>query len=86
MSDPSGVHEVPPEMGEGFDDSLRRDLITLLVGPANGASTVKLLPEEGADGHVFTVLEVNGTKIGKVADLPPALARAARQLRPGEIG
>ncbi|MSP68332.1 MAG: PDZ domain-containing protein, partial [Alphaproteobacteria bacterium] len=27
------------------------------------------------------VLEVNGTKIGKVADLPPALARVAREWR-----
>ena len=61
VSDPSGVHDVPEEMGEGFADSLRRDLITLLVGAAEGASTVKRLPEEGADGHVFTVLELNGT-------------------------
>ena len=60
VSDPSGVHDVPAEMGEGFADSMRRDLITLLVGAAEGTTTVKLLPEEGADGHVFTVVELNG--------------------------
>ncbi|MEQ1896792.1 MAG: pitrilysin family protein [Vicinamibacterales bacterium] len=61
VSDPSGVHDVPAEMGEGFADSMRRDLITLLVGAAQGTTPVRLLPEEGAEGLVLTVLEVNGT-------------------------
>ena len=63
VSDPSGVHDVPAEMGEGFADSMRRDLITLLVGAAEGATRSKLLPEEGADGRVLTVLELNGTAV-----------------------
>lgn len=61
VSDPSGVHDVPAEMGDGFADSMRRDLITLLVGAAEGATRSKLLPEEGADGRVLTVLELNGS-------------------------
>jgi zinc protease len=60
VRDPSGLHVVSAEMGEGFADSMRRDLITLLVTAAQGSITVRRLPEQGADGHVYTVLELVG--------------------------
>lgn len=66
VRDPSGVHDVPEEMSAGFADSLRRDLITLLIALGEGAVPVRLRPEEGADGFVYKVLEV--------ADSDPARA------------
>ena len=58
VRDPSGLHDVPEEMTEGFADSLRRDLVTLLLTLAEGAVPVRLRPEEGAEGFVYKVLEV----------------------------
>jgi zinc protease len=58
VRDPSGVHDVPPEMSDGFADSLRRDLITLLIAAADGTASVRQRPEEGADGLVYKVLEI----------------------------
>lgn len=58
VRDPSGVHDVPAGMSDGFADSLRRDLITLLIAAAEGTSPVRLRPEEGADGFVFQVIEI----------------------------
>ncbi len=58
VRDPSGLHDVPEEMSDGFADSLRRDLVTLLLTLAEGAVPVRLRPEEGADGFVYKVLEV----------------------------
>ncbi|MGE0393801.1 MAG: M16 family metallopeptidase, partial [Vicinamibacterales bacterium] len=58
VRDPSGVHDVPAGMTDGFADSLRRDLIALLIAAAEGTSPVRSRPEEGADGLVFKVLEI----------------------------
>ena len=66
VRDPSGVHDVPAGMSDGFADSLRRDLVTLLIAAADGTATVRLRPEEGADGLVFKVLEIGDRDPAKV--------------------
>jgi hypothetical protein len=79
VRDPSGVHDVPAGMSDGFADSLRRDLITLLIAAADGASTVRLRPEEGADGLVFKVLEIGDRDPARVIRVwLDAQARIAR--------
>ena len=63
--DPAGVHDAPPAMRDDFAASVRRDIIPLLVGAAEGTLSVRLLPEQGGDGQVLKVLEISG------AGLPP---------------
>ena len=66
VRDPGGVHEVPPEMRDEFAASVRRDTIPVLIAAAEGKLAVRLLPEEGADGRVLTVLEISGPQLPAV--------------------
>jgi hypothetical protein len=63
--DPAGVHDAPPGMRDDFAASVRRDMIPMLVGAAEGKLSVRLLPEQASDGQALKVLEIRG------AALPP---------------
>ena len=79
VRDPSGVHDVPGEMSEAFADSLRRDLITLLVTAADTATALRYRGEEGSEGLVYKVLEVGDQEPAKAIRIwLDAQARVAR--------
>jgi len=63
VRDPAGLHDVPPEMRDEFGASVRRDTIPVLIGAADGKLTVRLLPDEGADGRVLKVVEISGPQL-----------------------
>jgi zinc protease len=63
IRDPGGVRDVPPEMRDEFGASVRRDTIPVLIAAAEGKLTVRLLPDEGADGRVLRVLEFSGPQL-----------------------
>jgi hypothetical protein len=63
MRDPGGVRDVPAEMRDEFGASVRRDTIPVLIAAAEGRLAVRLLPDEGADGRVFRVLEFSGPQL-----------------------
>jgi zinc protease len=60
MTNPAGTMDAPAPVKESFASSVRRDIIPLLIGAAEGQLTTKLLPEEGRDGKTFKVVEVSG--------------------------
>lgn len=66
VKDPTGVHDVPKEMAEGFRTSMRRDSLTLLIGAASGTLKARLLPEEGFKGRTLKVVEVSGDGVSPV--------------------
>ena len=66
VRDPAGVHDAPPEMRDEFGASVRRDTIPVLIAAAEGKLTVRLLPDEGADGRVLKVLEISGPQLPAV--------------------
>ena len=63
VRDPAGIHDVPPEMRDEFGASVRRDTIPVLIGAAEGKLSLRLLPDEGAEGRVFKVLELSGPQL-----------------------
>ncbi len=63
IRDPAGIHDVPPEMRDEFGASVRRDTIPVLIGAAEGKLSLRLLPDEGAEGRVFKVLEISGPQL-----------------------
>ena len=63
VRDPAGIHDVPPEMRDEFGASVRRDTIPVLIGAAEGKLSLRVLPDEGADGRVFKVLELSGPQL-----------------------
>jgi hypothetical protein len=63
VRDPTGIHDVPPEMRDEFGASVRRDTIPVLIGAAEGKLSLRLLPDEGAEGRVFKVLELSGPQL-----------------------
>ena len=63
VRDPAGIHDVPPEMRDEFGASVRRDTIPVLIGAAEGKLSLRLLPDEGAAGRVFKVLELSGPQL-----------------------
>jgi zinc protease len=78
MKDPNGVHEAPPPIRDDFAASVRRDLIPLLVGAAEGKFTAKAL-EEGRDGKVTRILEISGEGVKPVRLYIDANGLVARQ-------
>jgi hypothetical protein len=66
IEDPGGVHELPRAMRDDFAASVRRDMIAMLVAAAEGAISVRLLPEEGREGRILRVLELSGTQFPAV--------------------
>ena len=78
VRDPGGVREVPPEMRDEFGASVRRDTIPLLIAAAEGKLGLRLLPDEGAEGRVFKVLELSGPQMPAVRmyiDMQSLIAR-----------
>jgi zinc protease len=63
LKDPAGVHDVPPDMLRDFHAGVLRDPLALLRAAAEGTLTIRLQPEEGADGRVLKVLAVSGDKL-----------------------
>ncbi len=66
VRDPSGVHDVPPEMRADFAASTRRDSLALLLGAATGGLQARLAGEEGHDGRALKVLEISGEDVSPV--------------------
>lgn len=79
VRDPNGVHEPPAAMKEEFAASVRRDMIPLLIGAAEGRFSVRLLPDEGRDGRVLRVVEVSGAGLAPVKLYIDESFRIARQ-------
>jgi hypothetical protein len=50
-------------MRDEFGASVRRDTIPVLIAAAEGKLTVRLLPDEGADGRVLRVLEFSSPQL-----------------------
>jgi zinc protease len=66
VKDPTGVHDVPAEMLQGFRSSARRDSLSLLVAAATGKLQARLLPDEGFKGQTLKVIEVSGEGLSPV--------------------
>ena len=66
MREPGGVRDAPPPMAAEFAASVRRDMIPLLIGVAEGRLKAKVLPEEGRDGASLRVVEVTGGDMSPV--------------------
>jgi zinc protease len=66
VKDPAGVAAAPPAMRNDFAATVKRDTFPLLIAAAEGAMTVRQLPDEGADGAVLKVLEVSGNGLDPV--------------------
>jgi zinc protease len=79
VRDPGGVRDVPPEMRDEFGASVRRDTIPLLIAAAEGKLGLRLLPDEGAEGRVFKILELSGPQIPAVRMFVDAQNLIARQ-------
>jgi zinc protease len=79
IRDPGGVRDVPAEMRDEFGASVRRDTIPVLIAAAEGRLAVRLLPDEGADGRVFRVLEFSGPQLPGVRMLIDTQHLIARQ-------
>ena len=80
LKDPGGVRDAPPPMAAEFAASVRRDMIPLLIGAAEGTLTAKLLPDEGRDGAALRVVEVTGggmTPVRLFIDKDHLIARQA---------
>ena len=78
MKDPNGIHEAPPPIRDDFAASVRRDLIPLLIGAAEGKLTAKA-SEEGRGGSVTRVLEISGEGVKPVRLFIDANGLVARQ-------
>ena len=79
VKDPTGVSAAPPAMRSDFAATVRRDTFPLLIAAAEGKLTVRLLPDEGAQGTVFKVLEVSGEGLTPVRLYIDRDYRIARQ-------
>ena len=88
MTDPNGTREAPPPVRDEFAAGVRRDIIPLLIGAAEGGLKTTLLPDEGRDGRVLRVLEIAGEGIGTVRLYVDSTGLVARQAfsRPGPDG
>lgn len=60
LRDPNGVTDAPIPMRAQFAESVRRDIIPLLLGAADGSRAARLMPEEGKDGRTYKVVEISG--------------------------
>lgn len=79
VRDPNGLHDPPPAMKADFAASVRRDTIPMLVAASDGRLTTRALPEQGADGRVFRVLEISGDQLAPVRLLVDPQGMIARQ-------
>lgn len=66
MTDPHGTRDAPPPVRDEFAAGVRRDIIPLLIGAAEGTLKATLLPDEGRDGRALRVLEIAGEDVGPV--------------------
>lgn len=81
VRDPSGVHDVPPQMLRDFENGLKRDTIALLVAALEGRVRVRRLPDvKEESGAVFQALEFSGANVEPlVMYADPATGLVARQ-------
>ena len=64
VKDPSGVHDVPEQMLPEFENSLKRDTITVLLTALDGRSRVRRLPDtRDENGAVRQALEFSGASL-----------------------
>jgi len=64
---PAGVTEMPAEVRADIAASVRRDMIPLLVGAAEGRLTTRVLEDErSSDGRTLHVLEISGPDVEPV--------------------
>lgn len=75
LRDLSGVSAAPAAMRDDFAATARRDTYPMLIAAAEGKLSVRLLPEEGAEGAVLRVLEISGVM------LPPVRLYIGRDFR-----
>lgn len=66
LRDLHGVSAAPPAMRDDFAATARRDTYPMLIAAADGKLSVRLLPEEGAEGAVLKVLEISGVMLPPV--------------------
>lgn len=88
MKDPAGTRDAPAPIREDFAASVRRDMIPLLIGAAEGKLVAKALLEEGRDGRTLQVVEVSGEGVTAVRLYVDAAGLIVRQTfsRPGPDG
>jgi zinc protease len=79
MTDPNGLREAPAPMKAEFAASVRRDMIPLLIGVAEGKLAAKLLPDEGREGRALRVLEISGEGLSPVRLYVDASGLVTRQ-------
>ncbi|MGH9348498.1 MAG: insulinase family protein [Vicinamibacterales bacterium] len=79
MTNPAGTQDAPPPVKDSFAASVRRDMIPLLIGAAEGALTATLLPEEGQDGRTLRVVEISGEGLAPVRLYADAAGLVVRQ-------
>ena len=64
---PKGVRDAPAAMRDDWADNIRRDMIPLLVGAAEGRLQARVLPDEiRPDGARVKVLEISGNRVEPV--------------------
>lgn len=64
VKDPSGVHDVPEQMLPEFENSLKRDTVTVLLTALDGRSRVRRLPDtRDENGAVRQALEFSGASL-----------------------
>jgi len=61
MKDPTGIHDAPDPIAREFEASIKRDIVSLLVGAAHGTVHMRALPDvKDEEGHVQHALELSG--------------------------
>lgn len=60
LRDPNGITDAPVAMRAQFASSVQRDMIPLLLDAAEGRRAARLMPEEGAGGRTYRVVEIGG--------------------------
>jgi zinc protease len=64
---PGGVREMPPQVRDDAEASVKRDTIPLLIAAAEGRLSTRVLADQkGADGRTLRVLEISGADVEPV--------------------
>ena len=81
VKDPSGVHDVPGQMLPEFENSLKRDTITVLLTALDGRSRVRRLPDtRDENGATRQALEFSGASLEPmVMYIDPATGLVTKQ-------
>jgi zinc protease len=67
IRNPLGVQTAPPELRDAFQQTVRRDLIALLIAASTGAVTVRAAADASEGGRSLKVVEISGPELQPVS-------------------